>query len=313
MRSRMFLTSVLAAAIAAACTVLVPPKPPAADDRVKELADRYLAGWLDRHPDEATAYGVAGRHHDRLPENSLDAQKAWEAREDVWLADARGIDPYAIEDPSLKATFAIVREALEGSIGARVCRGELWRVSQTQGWHVRLGYLVTIQPVGTPEAEKEALARWSALSGYIDTEILNLREGLRLKYSAPKNIVRIVIGQVASLMGATGPDQPFLSPAARAKAPEFLRAYEKAFKEEMLPAFTRYRDFLEREYLPAAREEIAVAANPNGAECYAAEVRDYSTLATSAKDVHALGLAQMDHIMSEMQAIGERSFQTEAL
>ena len=298
------------AAIVAACTAFVPPKPPAADDRARELADRYLNGWLDRYPDQATLYGVPGRHHDRLPENSLAALKAWEAKEDVWLADAQGIDPFAIEDSSLKATYAIVREALEGSIGARVCERELWRVSQTEGWHVRFGFLVTIQPVGTPESEKEALARWSLLPAYIDTEIVNLREGLRQKYSAPKNIVRIVIKQVDSLIGASGPDQPFLSPAVRDKAPEFARAYERLFKEEMLPAFTRYRDFLEREYLPAAREDIGVSANPNGAQCYPATVRDYSTLAMSAKDVHAAGLAQMDRIMSEMKAIGERSFQT---
>ena len=298
------------AAIVAACTAFVPPKPPAADGRARELADRYLNGWLDRYPDQATLYGVPGRHHDRLPENSLAALKAWEAKEDVWLADAQGIDPIAIEDSSLKATYAIVREALEGSIGARVCERELWRVSQTESWHVRFGFLVTIQPVGTPESEKEALARWSALPAYLDTEIVNLREGLRQKYSAPKNIVRIVINQVSSLIGASGPDQPFLSPAVRDKAPEFARAYERLFKEEMLPAFTRYRDFLEREYLPAAREDIGVSANPNGAQCYPATVRDYSTLAMSAKDVHAAGLAQMDRIMGEMKAIGERSFQT---
>ena len=311
MRRRVFLTCVATAvAIAAACSALVPPKPPAADGRARELADRYLNGWLDRHPDEGTLYGVAGRHHDRLPENSLDAQKAWEAKEDVWLADAQGIEPLAIEDSSLRATYAIVREALEGSIGTRVCRTELWRVSQAASWHARLGFLVTIQPVGTPDAEKEALARWSALPGYIDTEIVNLREGLRLKYSAPKNIVRIVIGQVNSLIGATESDQPFLSPVARDKTPEFAQAYEKLFKGEMLPAFKRYSDFLEREYLPVARDEIGVSAHPNGADCYAASVREYSTLPISPKDVHALGLAQIDLIMSEMKGIAERSFQT---
>ena len=309
-RTIVFTCALTVAAIVANCTAFVPPKPPAADDRARELADRYLNGWLNRYPDQATLYGVPGRHHDRLPENSLAALKAWEAKEDVWLADAQGIDPIAIEDSSLKATYAIVREALEGSIGARVCERDLWRVSQTESWHVRFGFLVTIQPVGTPESEKEALARWSALPAYVDTEIVNLREGLRQKYSAPKNIVRIVINQVSSLIGASGPDQPFLSPAVRDKAPEFARAYERLFKEEMLPAFTRYRDFLEREYLPAAREDIGVSANPNGAQCYPATVRDYSTLAMSAKDVHAAGLAQMDRIMGEMKAIGERSFQT---
>jgi uncharacterized protein (DUF885 family) len=298
------------AALGVACTALVPPRPPASDDRVRALADTYLNGWLDRNPDQVTFYGIAGRRHDRLADNSLAAQKAWEAKEDVWLADARAIDPAAIVDGSLKATYAIVREALEGSVAARVCRNELWRVSQIAGWQVALGYLVTIQPVGTEQAEKEALARWASLPAYLDDEIANLREGLRLKYSAPKGNVRIVIAQMNSLLASTGADQPFLSPAARDNGPGFAGAYEQLFRGQILPAFARYRDFLEQEYLPVARDEIGVSSNPGGIDCYAASVRQFSTLPVSPKDVHAIGLAQMDAIMGEMKAIAERSFQT---
>ena len=92
------------------------------------------------------------------------------------------------------------------------------------GWQVQFGYLVTIQPVGTDEARHEALARWSALPGYIDTEIANLREGLRLGYSAPKGIVRIVIDQMNT------PDREHRPPTRhscrrlqRDKTPEFPR------------------------------------------------------------------------------------------
>ena len=87
------------------------------------------------------------------------------------------------------------------------------------GWHVSLGYLVTIQPVGTDEARAEALARWDALPNYIDTEIANAREGLRLKYSAPRNTVRIVIGQIDSLLTGGAADSPFMSPAPARQDP----------------------------------------------------------------------------------------------
>src|SRR2546426_6407409 len=165
---------------AASCVAPAPPQgPPPADDRVKALADTYLNGYFDRHPDQITFFGIPGRHHDRLADNSLAALAAWEAKEDVWLADAKGIDPEAIASPPLRATYAIVPEALDRSIGARVCHNELWNVSQIAGWQVSLGYLVTIQPVGTDETRKEALTRWSRLPRYVDTEITNLREGLK--------------------------------------------------------------------------------------------------------------------------------------
>jgi uncharacterized protein (DUF885 family) len=284
------------------------PEPP--DAKVSALADTYLAGYLDRFPETATYFGIPGRRHDRLADNSLAAQKAWEAREDAWIAEAKAIDPSAIGQPPLKATYAIVREALEGAAGARVCRSELWNVSQMTGWQVSQGYLVTIQPVGTDQARREALARWSMLPAYIDTEIANAREGVRLKYTAPRGNVRIVIGQIDGLLKSSAADSPFLSPARRDKSPEFVRAFTTLYRQQLVPALTRYREFLQNEYLPAAREEIAVTANPDGAACYPAAVRSFSTLPLDASQVHQTGLREVATLNTEMRAIAERSFQT---
>ena len=287
------------------------PAPERPDARVRALADAYLDGFFQRNPDQVTLFGVPGRHHDGLPDNSLDALKAWQAREDVWLAQAKQIDPAAIEAPPLRGTYAIVREALESSVGVRVCRYELWTVSQmVNGWQVQDGYTVTIQPVGTDEARKEALARWSRLPKYIDTEIANLRDGLKAGYSAPKLNVRIVIDQMNTLIATPLAESPFDSPSVRDKTPGFTTQFDLLVREQIVPAFARYRDFLEKEYLPAAREAIAVSANPNGAACYDASVRYHSSLPIPAKDVHATGLHEVEQLDAEMKAIGERSFHT---
>ncbi len=284
--------------------------PPArsVDDRARALADAYLEGWFARNPDQGTYYGVPGRRHDQLPDNSLEGLAAWQQKEDAWLTEARAIDPAAIQSGSLKATYAIVREAVEGSIGTRTCRFELWPVSQMTGWHVQFGYLVTIQPVATAEARTEALARWGALPKYIDTEIANLREGIARGYLAPKLNVRIVIGQLETLIGQA--DTPFLSPASRDEDAIFKQSFTTVVREQLTPAFKRYRDFLEREYLPAARDAVAIASNPDGVHCYDAAVRAHSSLAVPAKQVHELGLREVDRLMMEMGAIAERSFHT---
>ena len=299
--------------LAAACGRGAPPPAPTpepADARVRALADTYLNAHFDRVPEDATYFGVPGRRHDRLSDNSLDALKTWQAQEDRWLDDARRIDPTTIDASSLKATYAILREALESSIATRVCRSELWNVSQMTGWQVNDGYLVTIQPVGTDQARKEATLRWASLPNYIDTEIVNLREGLKLGYTAPKGSVRIVIDQIKSLLSTPVAESPFDSPAVRDKSPGFRKEFDALVAGQINPAARRYAEFLEREYLPAAREAIAVAANPNGARCYEASVRSASSVAKSAGDVHELGRRQMDLITAEMKAIAERSFQT---
>lgn len=291
------------------------PQPPAtrepADARAKSLADAYLNAWFDRNPDQGTYYGVPGRRHDRLPDNSLEALSAWQKQEDAFLGDIKQIDPASIESEPLRATYAITREALEASIGARVCRGELWTVSQfVNSWQVSFGYLVTIQPVGSDQARSEALARWSALPKFIDTEIANLRQGLKLGYSAPKGNVRIVIDQMNTLTSGPLSDSPFDSPAVRDKTPEFRKRFDALVKQQINPAMRRYHDFLVNEYLPAARDEVGVNANPSGAACYDASVRYHSSLPVPAKEVHDTGLKQIDGITAEMKAIAERSFAT---
>jgi uncharacterized protein (DUF885 family) len=308
---RLTLASTLILGLAACSSP--PPKPaapPPADPAAKALADGYIAAYFDRYPEQATEYGVPGRHHDKLTDNSLDALKAWEAKEDAWLVEAKAIDPLAIATSPMRAAYAIARESIESDIGSRVCRDELWNVSQMTGWQVDDGYLVTIQPVGNEQARTEALARWALLPHYIDTEIVNLREGLKLGYTAPKESVKIVLDQINSLATASAADSPFMSPVQRDKDPAFDKAFTALVNTQLVPAFKRYRDFLQKEYLAGAREAIAVSANPQGSACYAASVRYHSSLPILATDVHALGLKEMDGITAEMKTIAERSFKT---
>src|SRR5215510_13564719 len=92
-----------------------------ADFKARATADAFLAAYFDRFPETVTLYGVPGRRHDRLADNSLEAQKAWEAREDAWLAELKSIDPAAIAAAPLRATYAIVRQTIESDVAKRVC------------------------------------------------------------------------------------------------------------------------------------------------------------------------------------------------
>jgi uncharacterized protein (DUF885 family) len=169
---------------------------------------------------------------------------------------------------------------------------------------------VTIQPVGSPEARDQALLRWRALPKYLDTEVANLREGMKLGYTAPKLIVRIVIASVRSLAATPAADMPFLAPARTDKDGAFQEAFTALVTKEIVPAATRYADFLEKEYLPAAREALSVAANPDGAGCYDASIRAFSTLPKSAREVHDIGVREVARFDAEMKTIAERSFAT---
>jgi uncharacterized protein (DUF885 family) len=297
-------TAAIALGILGGC-VLAPQR--AGDPQaIRKLADDYLAAMLERYPETITYYGLEGAH-DRLTDNSPEAVAAWEAQEDEFLARLRALAPPAPGEEGW-AVHGILRETLEASVAMRVCRVDLWHVSQADGWQVSIPYLAELQPVRSEVERTQALTRARALASWLDSEIANLRQGLALGYSAPRGSVRIVIAEVRGLLE---PESPLGSPARRAGVAGFEAAYRSALDGEVRPALRRYIEFLEKEYLPAAREEISITANPHGARCYGAAIRSHSTLTLSPRRIHALGLGQIADIRGEMLAIARRSFATD--
>ena len=292
------------------CSTHTPAPPATPSIRVTALADTFMAAYFERNPESVTYYGIPNRRHDRLFDNSAAAARAWEAREDAWLREVRAIDAASLAGKPEAVAYGILKETLEASVASRVCRGELWGLNQLVGWQSNLGYLASIQPVGTEQARAEALARWRALPRFIDTEIANLREGVRLGYTAPRQNAQLVLQQIDALRSGPATESPLYGPATRDSTPAFQASLAQVIAQEINPALQRFRDYLEKEYLPRARTSIAVSALPSGAECYRASVRQFSTLEVPAEEVHRLGLQQMARIESEMKAIAERSFAT---
>jgi uncharacterized protein (DUF885 family) len=60
---------------------------------------------------------------------------------------------------------------------------------------------------------------------------------------------------------------------------------------------------MEREYLPAARGSIGASALPNGREFYRHRVKRFTTLDLTPEEVHQRGLAEVQRIRGEMEAV----------
>ncbi|HEU4453486.1 MAG TPA: DUF885 domain-containing protein [Longimicrobium sp.] len=289
--------------------------PPAATDpaaaRVNALADELVAMFLRRSPELGTFYGLPGTTHEGLTDNSMAAFTAFQRVEDDFRRRVMAVDPTPLRGRPEYTTLAFLREQVESNSQGRVCRGELWNVDQMFGWQVQLGQLAAIQPVGTADLRRQALARFRLVPRTIDNETANLREGLRQGYSAPKGNVRRVIEQLELLTAGQPGDSPLASPALRDSTADFRRQWLALLADSINPAIRRHRDFLANEYLPRARDAIGVAAHANGAACYQARVRSFTTLEKDPNWIHRTGLQQMEKIQAEMLQIARRSFGTD--
>jgi uncharacterized protein (DUF885 family) len=293
-----------------ACSPGRPPAPPPAPNSVSAVADEYYRDFVETRPLAAFFRGVPGVALDRYNENSLAALARWGEREDTWLARLRAIPESSLAGSPDAITYAVLRNTLESAVGRRVCRDELWGVSQQGGPQQLPGRLASNQPVGTDELRAKALARYRNFQPWLRVEIANLREGVRQGYVAPRIAVEKVIEQLDGLV-ATPPDQsPILALADRDSTPGWRDSVVAVLRDAVYPAFAEYREYLGTEYLPRARAETAVTGMPHGAECYRARVRSFTTLDLDPGEIHRTGLEQIDRLEAEARPIAERLFGT---
>ena len=282
----------------------------AAVNAIHGLADRYVAGYFDVFPDSATLAGRTEAAHDRLPNISAAARERWHAEQDAILAGLDEVDVGGIPAGHPAAvTAAFLRELLESSRAFRSCRTELWNVSPSfNGWPQHMAVLAGAQPVESPEDRDAALRRFAELPRYIEQEIENAREGIRLGYTSPRSNVRAVIQQIDALRAAPAADSPFVAMAEPGS--DFQHRLVELETARLRPAIARYRDFVRDEYLPAARESIGLSELPDGERAYRSVIRYYANVDMAPEDVHRLGLEQIERARAEMRQLARAEFGT---
>lgn len=304
------------AALLVACRGDVPPADvesgqPSPADTMNDIADRYYAWTLERFPEQAYFAAVEIERHDGLLDNSPAALAAAQAQEDAFLAEIQAIDAAELAGTPEWIARALLEQSLRSSVARRVCREELWNVNQMGGWHSAYSQLATLQPVDTPELREQALARWSRFARFVDQEIANMMNGVEQGYTVPKTVAERVIAQMDGLLALETDASPFYSPAIRANDEAFSAALREIVETDIVPAVRRARDYLQDEYLPLAREALTITAIPNGAECYEAMLRSYTTIDRSGKDVYELGQQTVAANKAGVIELGRTAYETE--
>lgn len=302
--------STLALALTACSGEAPEPVSASSDARIDQIASDFVAGYYEHYPEYVYEIGYPDAPMDRFGDHSESATADWQSQVDRWLAELDTIDLDSVKSAASARTYVFAREKLQSIVNRRVCKSELWDISPTwTGWQYMFASTLAVQPVATDGEKQAALARLADIERYLNTEISNLRRGQDLGYTAGQNNVDAVAKKVSSLIDTPSESSPFYSPAARSDDAEFIAAFTELLQQSVIPALTEYRDFLLNDYDGHAGP--GVAANPNGAECYAASVRYHASISMDAEDIHRAGLSQMARIQSEMLQIARETFGTD--
>jgi uncharacterized protein (DUF885 family) len=128
-------------------------------DAMNDIADRYYAWTLDRQPERAYFAAIDLDRHDGLFDNSPEAMAAAQAAQDAFLAEVAAIDAAQLVGKPEWIARALLEQQLRSSIARRICREDLWNISQMGGWHSGYGQVAMLQPVDTAERREQSLTR----------------------------------------------------------------------------------------------------------------------------------------------------------
>jgi len=310
----------LAAALLGACATTSPTRSPdarapeklAPEERINRLVEEYFDTQLELSPMSATAIGDT-RYDDRLDENTSPGFRERQMKLDQSFLDrARRIDPTGLS-PTARITYDIFVSERELALEGRQFPEDLMPLNQMSGLPMDLavyGSGTGPQPFATAKDYDRFLVRVRQFPRWVDGAIDLMRAGMARGVTVPRPAVAKVVSQLRGIITANLTDNIFWAPIAAMpngiSANDRRRigdAYAAALTKEVLPAYVRLADFIEKDYLPASRTTVGWADLPDGQAWYRWRIRGATTMDMPAAEIHQLGLSEVARIRGEMLAV----------
>jgi len=306
-------TLLLASALLSACVAA--PSTRTANAALDSLVEEYFESQLELSPMNATAIGDT-RYDDRLDETTSPGfrEKAFGLQR-AFLDRARRIDAGRLS-PQARITYEIFVSEREQSLAGQRFPEELMPFNQMSGLPMDLavyGSGAGPQPFATASDYERFLARVRQFPRWADGAIALMREGMSRGITVPRPAMAKVLPQLRDILTPRLEENIFWAPieSMPTKIPaadreRLIAAYRATLVQEVLPAYQRLADFIEKDYLPAARTSVGWTDLADGEAWYRWRVREATTMDMAPEEIHALGLAEVARIRGEMLAVKQQ-------
>jgi uncharacterized protein (DUF885 family) len=273
------------------------------------LGEAYFAAQHSYDPYNATLLGVAdfdGLSSDPSRESSEHA-----ARELAAIGrQASAIDPAGLTDAE-RVDQRVLIALIEGARAD--AEHSLWAANASaKGYVSRQGLIFQAVPamtIASPEAAERYLSRLSRIGATLDAL------GQRYLAEAADGRTPTAVGvdhsirQLAGYLALPVADDALLKPARDADQAAVLEAAAAHITQTIRPAMQRLAELLGRELAPVARpdDRVGIREIPGGEAGYLAGVARHTTTALSPREIHQIGLAELDELAGLWSTIGQEA------
>ncbi len=278
------------------------------------LREEMWQAALDHSPGLATSIGDR-RGDGKLGDLSLAEYDRALAEARAFLVRLDAIDATGLTE-SLKVDRAVLRSSLVEQIdAARHDHDRYVLFSNRGGWFLYIASLPESSPFFTRADYESYVARLEAYGRYNADGIARSREAVTRGLTQPCEPMQGLSDRVVALVDDDPRQTVFWKPFAR--RPEAIGGAEwqalqdramLAISETVMPAFSDFLDFYDKEYEPKCRAGLpGISETPGGAAYYANQVKSFTTTDLTPNEIHALGLSEVARIRAEMEAVAKQA------
>ena len=287
---------------------------PKSEANIDSIASKYYEGYLKMYPLEATSQGD-NRYNDQLP-NSISSD--FISKEIGFYTETQkklqSLDYEKLSDNE-KTVYDVLDYTLKDKIERYAYHPELIPFNQFEGLPLDfplLGSAEGNQPFKTTKDYDNFLKRIDAFVIWMKTAENNFREGMKQNVVLPKKLVVKMIPQMRGeeIISENldkniffGSIKKLPTSFSTSEKEKYTKLYQDAIKNKLIPAYKKMGDFLEKEYLPKARNTDGINALPNGKNTYTFLAKSWTTTNKSPEEINKIGLEQVAMLRAEMEKV----------
>jgi uncharacterized protein (DUF885 family) len=169
------------------------------------------------------------------------------------------------------------------------------------------------QPFNNAKDFDNFLLRSEAFVLWMEQAIENMKLGITQGVVQPKAVVLSMLPQLKAQIVDDPLNSTLMLPLqtsgdklSAAEKQRLTKEYSDFIAKRLTPVFKKASEFVENEYLPAARESYGLSALPNGKAWYEMMIEVNTTMPLTAGQLHETGLSEVNRIHGEIEKVKQQ-------
>jgi len=297
---------ILVAMLSIGCSHLVGKNNIADNQKLNEIITKYQAYYETMNPFNKLE---VGGNNAKLPDLSPQSLADQERKLSLIYQELMTVNIDKLSEQQ-QINWSVLTYSLKNQIDSYKNKEHYMPLTAESGFHVWISRISSRVTLSSQQDYQDYLQRLEAIPNYFSQQIDWMNTGIIEGITQPQIVLEGFEDSIRAFIKTDSTTSEYYKPFIN--MPKHLdmtvakllrKQAQEIIKNQIMPAYQDYYDFMVNRYQPNARKNIAASLLPSGDKYYANRLQHYTTLPLSAEQVHKTGLAEVARIRDEMNKI----------